>query len=1163
MTTLCTQCGFSNPPGMRFCGNCGSKLNGQTTSPDLIIPPAETPIINVPEQLGVVMGANLMERFRKAGYEATGQRRNVTVLFTDLSGYTEATRQLDNEVLYELIQDHIQLLVKQVYKYEGIVDKLTGDGLMALFGAPISYENNAERAVRAALDMQAEVDQWSRQVKNDQGVELKMRVGLHSGSVIVGGIGTNLMMNYTAIGDTVNLAHRIEESASSGSILVSEAVFRATKNIFEFDSVEGLKLKGIDQVITAYKVKGFNTKPGQKRGVDGLKAPMIGRESELNTLKKAVTNLVKNKQGQFILVTGEAGIGKSRLINEWISLLKKAPVNVLIGSSLTYRRSVSYWVFLELLRNWIGIHNPTSDDKASQKLSKLVNEKLGARSPEILPYLEYLLSLPFTNPSSADRLRRLDAGQLRKQIFLAVRDLILAEARLQPLIIILEDLHWADEASLDLLEFLMETLKQTPFIVVAVSRPITGTPVEQIQSWSQLHLAEKSSQVVLKNLSNDQSQDLLQKLIAIENFPEGLRQKIIQNAEGVPLYLEEILHMLIDKGILQSENGVWRVASKDYLTALEVPDSVQGLILARFDRLNEFSRKILQHATVIGNHFNKSLLSYLLQPLDEANLDQALIEMVEKEFIIPSPEANHDEYIFRHMLMSEAIYQTMLKRERSLLHGKVGEALENLYPDRIHENIELLARHYSWSPQTERALHYLILAGQKAAQGYVNEQAQEHFKLAFEFLSKVNHTTEQTLQVNIGLGDLSLLAGEYQPARQYFQSAIDELDQNPYPLLEKDKSVLLRKIANTLERQGDYDPALTHLEKASQSLEEIENPPITEKAQILNDIGWIQFRKGDLDAAGDYLFKALTLVENQEQFEITASVYNRLAGVYYQKDQLDQAGLYLRKSLVLRQEIGDIGGVARSFNNLGLMGWKRGDWNSALENFKRSADLHGTLGDVEGMIEVHINLGLLLLDRGELDEARRNLSQALSRARQIGHTYYVGLISLDFARLFLASEDWQAALEYSQRSLETFREIGAQDHLVDIYTYNGLAYLGMGNLEEARQWGEDALGLFRHVSTGRLPGQAEDHGRAMRLLGEVMRRIGNFPYAETLLSESAATFQTVGNQLEQGRSLVALARLAKDKGNPASARLMLNEAQLIFQQLGARNDLKKMESLSA
>lgn len=1108
------------------------------------------------------MGANLMERFKKAGYEASGQRRNVTVLFTDLSGYTEATRQLDNEVLYDLIQAHIQLLVKLVYKYEGIVDKLTGDGLMALFGAPISYENNAERAVRAALDMQAEVDQWSRQVKKEQGVELKMRVGLHSGSVIVGGIGTNLMMNYTAIGDTVNLAHRIEESASSGAILVSEAVFRQTKNIFEFEAIEGLNLKGIGQSITAYKVKGFNTKPGQTRGVDGLKAPMIGRESQLNLLKKAVSDLVKNKQGQFILVTGEAGIGKSRLIHEWNNLLKKTPVNVFIGSSLTYRRSVSYWVFLDLLRNWIGIHNLKSDDKVSQKLIELVNEKLGNRAAETLPYLEHLLSLPYSNPASAERLRRLDAGQLRKQIFLAVRDLLVAEARLKPLVIILEDLHWADEASLDLLEFLLESLRQTPFLVVGISRPIAGTAVEKVQSWSQLNIPDRYSHLVLKNLSIDQSQDLLQKLISIENFPESLREKIIQNAEGVPLYLEEILHMLIDKGILQSENNVWRVVTDDYLNAVDVPDTVQGLILARFDRLNEFSRKILQHATVIGNHFTKPCLCYLLQPVDETSLDRALAEMVEKEFIIISRENNHEEFVFRHMLMSEAIYQTMLKRERSMLHGKVGEALETLYPDRIYENIELLARHYSWSPQAERALHYLILAGQKAAEGYVNEQALEHFKLALEFLSKTTPTTDQILQVNMGLGDLSLLAGEYQTARQYFQSALDALDHNSSPSYNKEKSILLRKTANTLERQGEYDSAIKQLEIASQCLEKVESPPLTEKAQILNDIGWIQFRKGDLDAAGDYLFQALSLVENQEQFEITASVYNRLAGVYFQKDQLDKAGSYLRKSLVLRQEIGDIAGVARSFNNLGLMGWKRGDWNSALENFKRSVDLHATLGDVEGMIEVHINLGLLLLDRGELDEARRNLSQALSRARQIGHTYYVGLISLDFARLFLAAEEWQAALEYSQRSLETFKEIGAQDHLVDIYTYNGLAYLGMGNLEEARKWGEDALGLFRHVSTGRLPGQAEDHGRAMRLLGEIMRRIGNFPYAETLLSESAATFQTVGNQLEQGRSLMALARLAKDKGNLATARLMLNEAQLIFQQLGARNDLKKLEALS-
>jgi adenylate cyclase len=269
MTIQCRNCGFVNPANMRFCGNCGLRLLGTGMLPSI----EPNPGSESNSSLGALIGADLLDRFRQAGLEAAGQRRQVTVVFVDLSGYTLLSEKIDSEELYELVQKCTRMFANAVYKYDGIVDKFTGDGLMALFGAPIAHENNAELAIRAALDMQAELKKISAQLKKRAGSEIKAHIGLHSGSVVVGGIGSNMMMNYTAIGDVVNLASRIESAAEPDTILVSDVVYRQVRTLFEFDVQAPLQLKGISHIVQTYRVSSARTKPGSVRGIEGLYAP--------------------------------------------------------------------------------------------------------------------------------------------------------------------------------------------------------------------------------------------------------------------------------------------------------------------------------------------------------------------------------------------------------------------------------------------------------------------------------------------------------------------------------------------------------------------------------------------------------------------------------------------------------------------------------------------------------------------------------------------------------------------------------------------------------------------------------------------------------------------------------------------------------------------------
>jgi predicted ATPase/class 3 adenylate cyclase len=1143
---------------MRFCGNCGTRLAEAAPSQAASAPASL-------QDIGVMMGADLRERLHNAGIEAAGQRRNVTVLFADLSGYTGISGELDSEEVFDLVQEYIRLLINDVYKYEGIVDKLTGDGLMALFGAPIAQENNAELAIRAALDMQADVARLSAEIRQRIGRDLYMHVGLHAGVVVVGGIGSDLLMNYTAIGDTVNLARRIEEAAEAGSILVSEAVFRQARPFFDFMPLPSLHLKGISRPVSAYRVGGLKSAPGRARGLEGLNAPMVGRDAELEQLAQALAGLSERKNGHFALVIGEAGIGKSRLTAELKALANPQAVTILEGSSLAYRRSIPYWVFLDLLRGYLNLSGAAGEVETSRALGEAVFRALGTRAAAQLPYLEFFLGLKPSNPVAAERMRFLDASQLRQQVFLALRDLFSAEAQRRPLLIILEDLHWADDASLELLQFLLYAVRQAPLMIYAITRPFSESPMSKVNEWAVRHLPGRFTPLRLQHLSPDQSLSLLRSLLAASDLPEALRGEILARAAGVPFYLEEILRMLIDRGVLRPENGGWQVAAAVDVAALGVPDSLEGLLLARFDRLDEAERKILQTASVIGHRFSVRLLEALLEGEGGHAVGAALEDLSRREFILPAASQPDAEYSFRHVLMSEAIYSTLLKKERSRLHGRVGEAIERLYPGRLDEYVELLARHYSWSPQSERALHYLLLAGEKAAAGFINEQARQHFQLALDLLPQTPHTPDQVSRIHAGMGDLQTLAGDYPVAFLHYQIALetrqDAQASGPAENSQAQEcSALQRKLAKTLERQGEYEKALIRLNQAQESLSAEGQPYPVEQANLLSDKAWISFRMGNFSEAEGLLNQALSQVEHTGAYDAVASIYNRLGGIAYNQGDWNRTADYLRKSIAIREAIGDVVGLATSFNNLGLLGIEVGNFEDALESLTRSYELKSRLGQTEGISMCLSNLGWLRTQRGELQEAQACLSQALELARQIGYSSLEGEILRTTGEMHLAAQEWAQAAEVLSQAARLLAQMGANDQLVDTYRLLGEASLGADRLAEAQDYAAKAQALTSNLSSSTQELSTVQRGESWRFRGMLAGHLGDWDTALRYLKESEKIFQALGSRLYQGRAAYQLGALAEAQGDHRAAQLRYREAALLFRSVGARLDEQRAEA---
>jgi class 3 adenylate cyclase/tetratricopeptide (TPR) repeat protein len=1154
MSSFCPDCHFQNPAGMRFCGNCGVRLP-RTAELAEQGKPADLVVLN---QFGDMMDADLFDRFREAGGEAAGQRRSVTVMFADMSSFSKLAEAIDSEDLYHLVKRFIKALAEVVYYYEGIVDKILGDGLMALFGAPIAHENNSERAVRAALDMLTAVSQLNSEVNNKLGFPVNIHIGLNAGSVIVGGIGSNLLMDYTAIGDTVNFANRLQEVAPPGTVLVSESVFRSTRALFDFEPYTSDKFQKGGQTVTCYRLLGQRGSAGSVRGFESMRAPLIGRDQELEQLNQNVEDLLANNRGKMILITGEAGIGKSRLISEFKATIQKSKVKVFEGHSLTYRRSVSYWTFIDLLRNDLQVSAHMDSAEVHTRLVGKVNALMGDQAGDVLPYLEYILSLEHADVNLAKRMAYLDASQLRQQIFLAVRDLLLAEASQEPLLLILEDLHWADDASLDLITFLIESINQQPLMICAISRPIEEEPLRQMFDRAKLWLDDRFINLHLSSLPLDQSDRLLAELLVTSDIPDRMRTAILERADGIPFYLEEILRMLIDEGFLKNIDDRWTIISDLDLDYIGVPETLEGLILARFDHLPEYPRKILQAASVLGRQFSLRLLAEVLHETDLKRFGEAMDLLTQRAFILRDDETPLRHYVFRHVLTSDAVYSTLLRSNRAELHGRVGEVIERQYAGKLESQVEVLAGHFLRSIHLDQALHYLILAGDKAARDYVNQQARHHYEQALALLPNVDHTLDQVLKIRKDLGDVLIFIGEYQAAQDHYQKALEALCAEEPTDHVLERSLLLLQLGKTYERLGDYEQAIDHFSEAQSVLSACAEPSLVTQAMITDAIGWIQFLRGNLEEARVLLERALELVESTNQYDVIASVQNHLGAVAYHQGNYSQATAHVQKSLALREVIGDLAGVARLYNNLGLLALMQGNLRDAETEFLNSIEILGRIGDAEGIALTYTNLGLVQTDRGNFSTAETYLENSLVNTRKIGHRFYQNRALMYLGRLKMYQGDYQKAETLLIDSLNSLQEMGTQDNMIEVTCYLAENSLSKGDLSKAEKWVNDCWQLTNAGLTDDVNASVQK-GKVLRIRGELARDRGDLDQAKSILLESDRIFHASTEKLEKARTKYELGLISSLMDDYLEARHHFEEARLVFRQIGAEFELRRTE----
>jgi len=669
------------------------------------------------------------------------ERKVVSALFADLAGSTALGEQLDPEDAKLVVGEAIARMVHAVEDFGGTIKDLAGDGVLALFGAPVTHEDDPERAVRAGLRIAADVAEYGAEVARAWGIDgLAARVGVTTGPVVLGAVGAGNRIEYGAVGDAINTAARLQAAADPGSVVVGAETRRQVEQLFDWSDARELDLKGKAEPVEAFEARGVRA--GAVRGSEGVQAELVGRERELGEAREAVEGALAGAGG-ILFVTGEAGIGKSRLTAELAAQVENAPAAHgrpvwLEGRCVSYGEALPYWPFRDLLRRWIGVSVDAPELRVRVALRRNLEPLFGELTPEIYPYLAGLLDLTL-EPDAQARLSELSPEALQYRTFEVVATLLARLAEDGPVFVLLEDLHWADPTSVQLAETLVPLTEDAAVLLIVTQRPERDHPSWRIHELAARDVPHRTRSLPLEALSGAAGAELLDGLVGAETLPQELRARLLEHADGNPFFLEELVRSLVDAGALVADDGGWRY---DHDAAVELPPTVEKVVLARIDRLDPASRDVLVAASVLGRHFGLPLLEGVAGDGDTRGVLQSLqrLDLVREERRWPQPE-----YRFKHALIQEGAYRTLVASTRRSLHRKAAEWLEERHAGAEDEAYGLLAHHWLAAQDWDKAIAYLARGGDKARQEYALDEAIEHYRALLPLLEERGRAQEAAL----------------------------------------------------------------------------------------------------------------------------------------------------------------------------------------------------------------------------------------------------------------------------------------------------------------------------------------------------------------------------------------------------------------------------------
>ncbi|HTK90500.1 MAG TPA: AAA family ATPase [Verrucomicrobiae bacterium] len=1079
LDAACPACGFAVEPGSRFCGGCGRPLGAAPgVSARLTSPDAYTP-------------RHIAERIRTTRPAVEGERKQVTVLFADMKGSLELLADRDPEEARALLDPVLELMMEAVHRYEGTVNQVLGDGIMAIFGAPIAHENHAVRAAYAALRMQDGVARMAATLRRSHGVDVQIRVGLNSGEVVVRSIGNDLHMDYTAVGQTTHLAARMEKLARPGTILVSGETHRLTQGYLTARPLGPVPVPGLPEPVEVFEATGAG--PARSRlqaaAVRGL-TRFVGRDAELASLEHALAR-ARAGRGGLVALVGEPGVGKSRLVREISQTPRARDWTVLEGRPVVYRKSTAWIPVLEMLRAYFHLEPDdepaAARDKVTARLAALDPTLTAMRSP-----LLALLELPVADPPW----EAMEPPQRRRHILEALKSLLLLESRRGPLLLVFEDLHRVDEETQAFLDGLVDRLADARLLVLVTYRP------EYQHGWTN---KPGYTQLRLDPLGEAPARQLVDVLLGPDPSLDPLRALLIERTEGNPLFLEESVRALAETEVLAGERGAYRLPGP--LTAVPPPTSVHAVLAARIDRLDPTAKHLLQCAAVVGRDVPFAVLQAVAD-LSPDVLGLGLARLQTAEFLHETRLFPEREHTFKHALIQEVAYASLLHDNRRALHARIVEAIEGQYAGRTVEQVERLGHHALRGGLDDRAVTYLRQAGLKAA-----------------------------------------TRSAHRDAVTFFEQAIETVDRQPPTPERLALGVDLRFEARaSLAALGDFARNLEHLCRAQ---------ALAESAGDEWRLGWTSaylaqshYTLGDQAAAIVAATRARDIAERLGDRPMRVVAIAGLGQAYH------VLGEYSRSRALFEDALGDLEGeLARErFGMAGLVSvatrvWLvnslvgMGDFEAAVARAREAMRLAEPTDHPWSVAAAHVALGFAHLTRGDLEAARSVLERGLGRARDLNITAWLPMLScqlgLVYARqgrvaegLTLLEDGVQRAVALAIRSRHALR-----------LAWLAEALLRAGRLEEAR----DAA--LRALDAARTHGERGYEGWALRMLGEVALAAGETTTAVEYYRAALDVADRLGMRALDAHTWRGMGRAAAAAGDATAAEAMAARADRRFANL--------------
>ena len=1077
LTRTCARCHTELPTSAAFCIACGQPAAAAPSAQRFASPGAYTP-------------RHLAERILTSKAAVEGERKQVTVLVADLKGSMELLADRDPEDARELLDPVLERMMEAVHRYEGTVNQVMGDGIMALFGAPLAHEDHAVRACYAALRMQESVAQYAEEVFRFHGVPIQIRVGLNSGEVVVRAIGSDLHMDYTAVGQTTHLAGRIEQMATPGTILLAPATLHLAEGFVQVVARGPVAIKGLPDPVEIYALTGASAQRTRLHvaAARGL-TRFVGRDAEIEQIRRAQA-LAHDGRGQLVAIVGEPGVGKSRLVYELTHSHRTQDWLTLVVGSMSYGKATSYLPVIDLLK----IHFKVHDRDTHREIREKVTGKLFTLDRALEPILPALLAL-LDVPVEDAHWQALDPAQRRQRTVDAVKHLLLRESQLQPVLVIFEDLHWIDAATQALLDSLVESLATARLLLLVNYRP------EYRHGW-----ASKTyySQLRLDALPPESAGDMLTALLGDNQELEPLKRLLVKL--GNPFFIEESIRTLVETGTLTREHGAFRLTRP--IQSIEVPATVQVILAARIDRLPAEDKQLLQTASVIGKDVPFVLLHAVAEATEEA-VQQGLAHLQAAEFLYETRLFPDPEYTFKHALTHDVTYSTLLQERRRSLHARIVGAIERCYPDRLTEHVEELAHHAVRGEVWEQALTYLRQAGVKALTRSASREAVTWFEQALTALQQLPETRER------------------------LEQAID----------------LRFNLRTALFPLGAFDRIFGYLREAEGFARTLDDQRrLGQMSVYLCHNLWITGRPTEALGFGE---SALALAESlgDAPLRMTGSLYLGAAclgtGDYRRAEELLRTTLQLLEGDLSRERFGQSGFpavIAREHLTWVLA--EQGAFEDGIVHGQEGLRLAEAFDDPYSLAFACWRLAHLQIIRGDLGQAARLLERGVALSSEWNLTLFtVGNTgSLSYAHALSGRvAEGIPPLEHAVRAVESMG-FGAYQPLFLMYL--GEAYVLADRLEEALEVATRALTLARER------GQRGYEAWALRLLGEVAARRDPPKHADGHYRDALAIAEDLGMRPLIAHCHLGLWKVYQGRGNRQESQEYLTTATSMYRKMG-------------